>query len=194
MQRLTIIRGLPGSGKSKMAHEVYRRRNYWMVEHDHFFKDNEERKARYDAARKRESLDWVMEQVRRGIDDGRNVVVTGVFNRRRDVDAIIKLSELRPEGIEVIVATGGTGPNGKYTTTAVHTLSRDWDEVPNERIMQLDPAQGARFDGPRRLIKATLPEPTPEPEEVITATPPKRFRPSMIKNITPRERDMLDGK
>lgn len=190
MQKLVIIRGLPGSGKSKIAHDVYRSRGYWMVEYDHFFKDNAERKVRFDARRKHEAMDWIVEQMRRGLDAGKNVVVTGLFTRRRDIRDLIKHANLPKACIQVIVAHGGKGPNAKYNEASLAIIRQSWEEVPLEIHRKLDPAQGVNHIGPRRLVKATpeVIEETPPVEETIKPTKPVR---SMFRNLSESEKARL---
>lgn len=185
---LVIVRGLPGSGKSKIAHEAYKRRGYWLVEHEHFFKDNAERRAKFDVTRKREAEDWVTEQVIRAVLDGKEVVVTGLFAKSIDVYSIIAASGLPTEAVEVIHAVGGTCPVGKYTRSALFSIKNSWERYRNEKVRTLDPSQGANFSGPRRLINA----PYPILEEPIEEEKPKpKFHKRMFLNLTDAEKERL---
>lgn len=207
MQKLVIIRGLPGSGKSKIAHEVYRRRGYWMVEYDHFFKDivgdaklpdhllkkyRPRTKVKYDPSRKEEALDWLTEQMRRGLDSGNDVVVTGVLARTKDVRHLIARAGLPKQAIQVIVAHGGKGPNAKYHPSTVHAITRTWEDYYSESHKQLDPAQDKFFEGPRRLITFTPKPAVEEPEEVTEEVKTKpRVHIGMFKNLSAAERARL---
>lgn len=197
MQKLVIIRGLPGSGKSKIAHEVYKRRNYWMVEYDHFFKDNPTRLVRFDPRRKVEAMDWIVEQMRRGIDMGRNVVVTGLFTRARDIRELIKHAGLPKSAVTVIVAHGGKGPNRKYETNSLAIIRQSWEETPLELHRKLDPAQAKDFEGPRRLV-ACKPDDFIEENPatvVVVKEPLKASKPvrSMFRNLSDTERERLNA-
>lgn len=189
MQKLVLVRGLPGSGKSKIGHEVFKRRGYWLVEYDHFFKNNEARQVKYDPSKKEEALDWISEQVRRAIDAGNNVVVTGLFARRKDVREVLKHAQLPKNAITVIHAHGGKGPNAKYHPSALGLIKRTWEEVTEEKHRMLDPAQDKHFQGPRRVIAVDVKKEV-EVEEVETPVKP-RVHLGMFKNLTDSERARL---
>jgi len=83
MAELVVLRGIPGSGKSTIARELYA--GYLHCEADQYFMDNGV--YRFDPTRIKEAHADCQRRVRDGLSGGFNVVVSNTF---------IKLWELQP--------------------------------------------------------------------------------------------------
>ena len=94
---LTLVRGLPGSGKSTFANLITN--EFSICEADKFFYDKEGN-YNFDATKLREAHEWCREQVEiRMKDNGVNpqfypeIVVSNTFTQKWEMDAYYKLAE-----------------------------------------------------------------------------------------------------
>lgn len=179
--KLIILRGLPMSGKSKMAWESFRRKGYEVVEYEHFFQQEppQGRKLGFGDLNAMRIYDWTAEQVRRRIDEGKDVVVTAAFATRRSIRRILAEANLPKDQVEVIHVVGGI-ESRKYCRGTVRTAQRNWESWHGESVKQLDPSQGDGYKYARRLLDGVSWE---SQEEAVPAEPKKiKFHPSMIRN------------
>lgn len=78
---LTLIRGLPGSGKSTRARKIVAAHpNTAHIEADMFFEGPNG--YRFDASRIREAHEWCRQRARDALAAGRDVVVANTFTQR----------------------------------------------------------------------------------------------------------------
>jgi predicted kinase len=94
---LTLVRGLPGSGKSTFANTITN--EFSVCEADKFFYDKEGN-YNFDATKLREAHEWCREQVEiRMKDNGVNpqfyteIVVSNTFTQKWEMEAYYKLAE-----------------------------------------------------------------------------------------------------
>jgi predicted kinase len=94
---LTLVRGLPGSGKSTFANLITN--EFSICEADKFFYDKEGN-YNFDATKLREAHEWCREQVEiRMKDNGVNpqfypeIVVSNTFTQKWEMEAYYKLAE-----------------------------------------------------------------------------------------------------
>jgi predicted kinase len=94
---LTLVRGLPGSGKSTFANTITN--EFSVCEADKFFYDKEGN-YNFDATKLREAHEWCREQVEiRMKDNGVNpqfypeIVVSNTFTQKWEMESYYKLAE-----------------------------------------------------------------------------------------------------
>ena len=94
---LTLVRGLPGSGKSTFAHFIWN--DYAICEADKFFYDTEGN-YNFDATKLRQAHEWCRNQVETRMKDNQNnpqfypeIVVSNTFTQEWEMEAYYKLAE-----------------------------------------------------------------------------------------------------
>jgi predicted kinase len=94
---LTLVRGLPGSGKSTFANFIWN--DYAICEADKFFVDSEGN-YNFDATKLRQAHEWCRNQVETRMKDNENnpqyypeIVVSNTFTQEWEMEAYYKLAE-----------------------------------------------------------------------------------------------------
>jgi predicted kinase len=94
---LTLVRGLPGSGKSTFANFIWN--DYAICEADKFFYDKEGN-YNFDGTKLREAHEWCRTQVETRMKDNQNnpqfypeIVVSNTFTQEWEMEAYYKLAE-----------------------------------------------------------------------------------------------------
>ena len=94
---LTLVRGLPGSGKSTFANWIWN--DYAICEADKFFTDKEG-KYNFDATKLSEAHNWCREQVEIRMKDNQanpqfypEIVVSNTFTKEWEMEEYYKLAE-----------------------------------------------------------------------------------------------------
>jgi predicted kinase len=94
---LTLVRGLPGSGKSTFANFIWN--DYAICEADKFFYDKEGN-YNFDATKLREAHEWCRNAVETRMKDNQNnpqfypeIVVSNTFTQKWEMEAYYKLAE-----------------------------------------------------------------------------------------------------
>lgn len=98
LQRLVLIRGLHGSGKSTEA-KGYSKDGYQHFESDQFFQSEDG--YAFDETKLPQAHAWCLEQTRKALADGEYVVVANVFATEQDVQPYVDLGF----GYQIIDAT-----------------------------------------------------------------------------------------
>jgi predicted kinase len=83
MPQLLLIRGLPGSGKTTLAKEVYVPQGFLHFESDDFFRKNG--RYAFDPRRRNDARQWCRDQVYEALLAGRDVVVSDNFLSKCEV-------------------------------------------------------------------------------------------------------------
>jgi predicted kinase len=94
---LTLVRGLPGSGKSTFANFIWN--DYAVCEADKFFYDKEGN-YNFDASKLKLAHVWCVNQVRTRMEDNKNnpqyypeIVVSNTFTQEWEMEQYFKLAE-----------------------------------------------------------------------------------------------------
>ena len=94
---LTLVRGLPGSGKSTFANFIWN--DYAICEADKFFYDKEGN-YNFDATKLKLAHVWCVNQVRTRMEDNKNnpqyypeIVVSNTFTQEWEMEQYFKLAE-----------------------------------------------------------------------------------------------------
>lgn len=100
--KLTLVRGIPGSGKSTYARGLGIPDHY---EADMWFAE----RGGFDPAKLNEAHAWCFEKAKEAMDSGRSVVVSNTFIRRWEMQRYIAYAESLGIPVEEIVMTGDYG-------------------------------------------------------------------------------------
>lgn len=136
MSRLTIVRGLPGSGKSTYAkslgvHHV-EADMFWM--HDgvyQFPRDDDPNKMRYLAMAHK----WCYNQVRQAMWYGMDVVVSNTFTTVDQFAPYVELAHILGYDAVVITRKNNFGSIHAVPVEIVDAMRTRWEEYPSETIL-----------------------------------------------------------
>jgi predicted kinase len=101
MSKLTLIRGLPGSGKTTLAKTMT---HAYHVETDMYFMVNGEYK--FDPKQLGPAHDWCQRQAALFLESGKDVVVSNTFTRRWEIEPYEKMAKVLGCGFEVLETNG----------------------------------------------------------------------------------------
>ncbi len=87
---LTIVRGLPGSGKTTVGEALCAKTGAVLVEADQFF-INQLGRYEFDMRRIRDAHAWCEARVRALLAEGRDVVVANTFSRLREMKPYLEM-------------------------------------------------------------------------------------------------------
>lgn len=118
-QKITFIRGIPGSGKTTIAQKL----NAELVEADMFF-INKDGEYKHDKRFIKDAHSWCQQEMKRLLLAGHNVVVANTFIKKWEVENYLKLAQSLGLDLEVEVIEA----KGRYQN--VHG-------VPNEIVERM---------------------------------------------------------
>jgi predicted kinase len=136
MSRLTIVRGLPGSGKSTYAkslgiHHV-EADMFWMNNGVYQFpQDDDPNKMRYLAMAHK----WCYNQVRQAMWYGMDVVVSNTFTTVDQFASYLELAHILGYDAVVITRKNNFGSIHAVPVDVVDAMRNRWEEYPGETIL-----------------------------------------------------------
>ncbi len=123
---LVLIRGLPGSGKSTMAHA--------MTEHEHYEADmfftGSDGKYNYDRKKIKEAHEWCQREASKALANGRRVVVSNTFTRLFEMKPYFDMCRTLGAELRIIEATGNWSNVHGVAVEDVEKMRKRWEKIP----------------------------------------------------------------
>lgn len=118
---LTLIRGLPGSGKTTLA------KTYSA---DHFEADmyfvNDDGEYQFDATRLKQAHCWCQDSAKQSLQQGRSVVVSNTFVRLWEMKPYLKMAQRHNAELEVIECQGRYANTHGVSQAIVNEMKKRW--------------------------------------------------------------------
>lgn len=125
MSKLTLIRGLPGSGKSTMARKIALETGALHVEADMWINYSE--KWRQESVKMAHAI--CQEQANKALYYGRDTVVSNTFTQQWEMQPYLDMARHYGAQIEVITATGDYGSIHDVPDDVIAAMVARWEEV-----------------------------------------------------------------
>jgi predicted kinase len=119
---LTLIRGLPGSGKSTAAKNM----KYFHLEADMYFMRGGE--YQFDASKLGAAHGWCQNAARSALECGMDVVVSNTFTQHWEMDPYRRMAEEVGAEFEVIVCEGDFGSVHNVPMEAIQRMKDRWED------------------------------------------------------------------
>lgn len=126
MTKLTIIRGLPGSGKSTTAKKIAEETGAKHFEADMFFID-EHGEYNFRPHQIRWAHHWCQAKVACWLD-AKNVVVSNTFTMRWEMEPYFEMANIYGADVEVIVANGNWPNIHGVPQDVIDRMRERWEE------------------------------------------------------------------
>lgn len=127
---LTIIRGIPGSGKTTLALQMNTDQSKVHVEADMFFM--EDGVYVYDANRIKKAHQWCFEQTEKALQEGKNVIVSNTFVKRWEVDPYLELAKKHNAPSEILVCEGNYKSIHNVPEEVIQRMKNSWENFDKE--------------------------------------------------------------
>ena len=131
-QKLILIRGLPGSGKSTIAQELSYVGFKWF-EADQYFTDDDG-DYHYDASKIRQAHEWCQKLTSDALSSGYDVVVSNTFTRRFEMQPyfdMCKMHGIKPNIIEMV---GSFGNVHGVPDDVIEKMRNRWERIEGEEL------------------------------------------------------------
>lgn len=126
MAKLVILRGLPGSGKTTLAKQMYPSLH---VEADMFFQRNGT--YQYSPKRIKEAHTWCQSIVRFGLGFGADVVVSNTFTTLKEIEPYLHMTW---DKLEVIKCVGEFGSVHGVPEETLAKMKARWQDYEGEIV------------------------------------------------------------
>lgn len=132
MTKLTLVRGVPGSGKSTYARGIQEAEPGTLhFEADQYFVGSDG-VYRYDAGRIGAAHRWCQAETQRALDEGRSVVVSNTFTRRGELQPYLEMADELGVEVTIVHVDGGYQNIHGVPDEVVQRMRDRWQPVPGE--------------------------------------------------------------
>lgn len=128
--KLTIIRGMPGSGKSTYAKNNF---NCLILEQDMFFIRNGQYK--WHPSGMPSAIEWCKSMATTALENGMDVCVVNTTLKRQYVEEYKKLAEQHNASFEVIRMDTSYGNIHNVPTHVLDNMKKSFEDWPGETIV-----------------------------------------------------------
>ena len=125
MPKLTLIRGLPGSGKSTMARKIAADTGALHIEADMWVDYSQPYTP--EAAKRAHAI--CQAQARHALVYGGSVVVSNTFTQQWEMQPYLDMARKHGVQVEIITATGDYGSIHNVPAEAIQAMRERWEEV-----------------------------------------------------------------
>ena len=127
---LTLVRGIPGSGKS-----TYVKTNYHCLhlENDMFHIHNGN--YEFDTKAQKNAIEWCVSMCETALGNGMDVVVSNTFTKKAFVDAYKKIAEKYDANFEVIRCTGNYQNQHNVPKFVFESMKRGFEDYEGEKFV-----------------------------------------------------------
>lgn len=129
--RLTIVRGVPGSGKSTFAARAFP--GVFRVENDMFHVRGGE--YRFDGGRQKEAVSWCMRACEDALGNGMDVVVSNTFTKRKYVAAYAALAARHGAEMSVYRMAGSFENEHSVPDAVLESMKTGFQDWPGETVV-----------------------------------------------------------
>jgi predicted kinase len=129
MATLTIVRGVPGSGKSTIAKALANASAIRYYEADMYFVNPETAAYEFDPSKLRSAHSWCQQQVELELKAGRDVIVSNTFTTRKEVKPYVALANEYNAYIQLIECKGQFQNVHGVPEEKVAQVKARWQEI-----------------------------------------------------------------
>lgn len=128
---LTLIRGLPGSGKSTIAKVHFKPEGYIHLEADMYYVD-ESGIYRFDANQLNQAHDWCQNATEQALRQGSDVVVSNTFVQLWELEPYKVMANRYQASINIIEAKGDYASIHDVPDKTIRAMKRKWHVIPKQ--------------------------------------------------------------
>jgi len=136
MQKLTVIRGLPGSGKSTAAKSIMDTTPDTLhFEADMFFVSPTTGEYRYVAELIHDAHAWCRTMTIQALERGFNVIVSNTFTTEREIEPYRTIAAIHSVELEILTCRGTFQNVHAVPDSVIDRMQNRWQAVEAERFI-----------------------------------------------------------
>lgn len=132
-QTLTIIRGLPGSGKSALAKKIANEGCAVHYEADMYFEKDGEYK--FNPALVPIAHSWCRKMVAKALYEGKSVVVSNTFTETWEILPYVEMVSRMDLNFQILCLKSSYGSIHNVPASSIKKMVDRWEDIPGEHII-----------------------------------------------------------